>query len=241
MKYSLFFMTLLAFMSLISCGKTDHSKVDKPDENTDTPAKVNTPPANTSPAKAAENAPQTSGTEQNETPVALNMEQVELQNKMRGYSGNISSVTPLTVDQIKSLLPKTLAGLFVYENEGETSAALGSPATFVVVIYRENYNIIKIAITDTGGSPSVVLAAAQWSNQNINRNSEKGFDRITTYKDHPAREKYNNQTKVGVFEYIIDHRYVISCQGKNLTIDQMKQAMDELNLERLRNLKPISQ
>lgn len=226
MKYSLFFAALLATMTFLACGKSDQSQVDaEPSTSTEQAQTATTPAA----------------TAENGQTASLNMEQAELQNKMRGYSGNIASVTPLGVDQIKELMPTTLSGLFVYENEGETSMALGAPATFVVAIYREEHDILKVAVTDSGGSPSTILAAAQWSNQNISKNSEKGFDRTTTYRGHPAREKYNNQTKVGVFEYIIDHRYIVSCQGKNITIEQMRAAMDELNLERLKSLKPIKQ
>ena len=233
MKYPMFLTLAFVLFLFVSCGKTDKAEVVAAVETTTEPAKpaaANKPAANTPPAATEEG-------EKGAQP--LNMQQLELQNKLRGYSGDIASIAPFTVDQIKELMPDKLGGLFIYENEGETSAALGAPATFVVTIYRENYNIIKIAVTDTGNSPSTILASAQWANQNISKNRENGFDRTTTYKDYPAHEQYNQVTKVGVFEYIIDHRFVVSCQGKNLTIEQMRAAMDELNLDRLKNLKKL--
>ncbi len=233
MKYPMFFILLLAVFTFSSCG----------DKGSSANVAASESPATTeSPKSAVPNKSTTTqvdgeeGEYKNEAS-PLTMSQAELQNKLRGYSGNIPSVEPLTVDQIKALMPNKLAGLAIYENEGETSAALGAPATFVVTIYRENYNIIKVAVTDSGAAPATILAAAQWSNQNINKNSDNGFDRTTTYKGYPAHEQYNNQTKVGMFEYIIGHRFIVSCQGKNRTIEQMRAAMDELNLDRLKNLK----
>lgn len=225
MKYSLF-IALSFCLFLFSCGSSDTAETTAAPDQEQTTA---TPEEKPTPEKSSP-----SGASAQET--QLNMEQVELQNKMRGYAGNIASVAPISADQIKGLMPDKLGGLFIYENEGETNAALGAPATFVVTIYRENYNIIKIAVTDTGGAPATILATAQWSNQNLDRNLPNGFDRTTTFEGRPAHEQFNNQTKVGVFEYIIDHRFVVSCQGKNLTIDQMRAMMKELNLDRLKNL-----
>ncbi len=231
----MFFILLLSLFVFSSCGDKSGSAKVVAEESTVTeePAKSAVPnESEMTDIKGEE------GEYKNEAS-PLTMSQAELQNKLRGYSGEVPSVAPFTADQIKELMPDKLAGLFIYENEGESSAALGAPATFVVTIYRENYNIIKIAITDSGAAPATILAAAQWSNQNINKNSANGFDRTTTYKTYPAHEQYNNATKVGMFEYIIDHRFIVSCQGKNRTIEQMRAAMDELNLDRLKTLKKL--
>ncbi|MEO0775763.1 MAG: hypothetical protein AAF146_04345 [Bacteroidota bacterium] len=163
----------------------------------------------------------------------VTQEQADLMNRLRGYDGNISPVRPLPAEDIKALMPTKLVGLAIYENEGETNLGFDSPTTFVVAIYRDGYEIIKIAVTDTGGSPSTMMAVAPWANQNLNRETARGFDRSTTYKKYPAHERYNTEAKVGVFEYVMDMRYVVSMDGKNQTVEQMRAAADELNLDRL--------
>lgn len=234
MKYSVFFTLMIALTFFCSCGGGSNAEVNTKEKTTEAEQPVKGAVPNETVAPSAEDAAEAASAARAKQP--LNQNQADLQNKLRGYSGDIPSVAPVSVDEIKALMPDNLAGLFIYENEGETSAALGAPATFVVTIYREKYNIIKIAVTDSGRAPATILAAAQWANQNINRNSEKGFDRTTTYKGYPAHEQYNNRTKVGMFEYIIDDRFIISCQGKNRTIEQMRAAMDELDLDRLKSL-----
>lgn len=225
MKYPLI---LIAFaLVLASCnGKNGAAEVtDEATATTEKPA----------PNGAVPNSTPTVVEEGEEAP-PLTMEQAELQNRLRGYSGNIPSVAPIPAEDIKDLMPQKLAGLFLYENEGETNAALGAPTTFVVTIYRENYNIIKVSVTDTGGSTTTLMASAPWANQTLNKKNDRGFDRTTTYKRYPAHEQYNLEAKVGVFEYIIDSRYVISMQGKNNSIELMRQAADELNLDQLKAL-----
>ncbi len=223
-------LLMLAFVALLWSCTDDGKKPATDNSNTD----ATTEETNTSNSEAATTTANTNPeTEEKVTETQVTQEQASLMNRLRGYDGNISAVRPLEAKAIKDLMPQKLAGLSIYENEGETNLGFDAPTTFVVTIYRDGYDIIKIAVTDTGGSPSTIMAVAPWANQNLSKETSRGFDRTTTYKKFPAHERYNTEAKIGVFEYIMDMRYVIAMDGKNQTVEQMRAAADELNLDRL--------
>ena len=71
----------------------------------------------------------------------------------------------------------------------------------------------------------------------IDKESETGYEKTTKYKGHKAYEKYDNEYQDGSIEVLVSGRYMVSVQGNNISMDIIKNAMDEIDIGKLEAMK----
>jgi hypothetical protein len=184
--------------------------------------------------KAAEKAREES--QQSMEEAAQEMEQAA--EKMRdALSGNEGSAQP-TVDwrKLQDLLPEKMAGLPRTNESGETAGVMGFNFSQTEGTYEKDDRRIDLSIMDTGGMGVLIASAAAWSSVTIDREDRDGYERTTTIDGYKAFEKYNKTNEQGEVSVIVGSRFVVTAQGRNIKADDLRDALDEVNLKKLERM-----
>ena len=139
---------------------------------------------------------------------------------------------------LKDFLPNRIGSLKMDEDdtEGQTSKVLGFQVSTVQATYRDGNERIEVNIIDPGNAKSVVNMMASWSNVEIDSESGNGYQRTMEYKGHKAFEEYDSKSKDGTFAMIVKNRFIVTIDGDNVDMDDMKDAIDDINIKNLARL-----
>ena len=105
-------------------------------------------------------------------------------------------------------------------------------------VYEGGGGRIDLDIIDMGTLKGAAMLGYAWLMAEIDRESDTGFERTTTYKDHPAYEKCE-QSGDGMdceFQVVVSDRFVVSIEGSNVEVDQMEEAREEIDYDDLKGL-----
>lgn len=148
---------------------------------------------------------------------------------------------------LKALLPESLGDQKRANAEGEKTGAMG----FTVSKAEADYNNgdyskrIDIEITDISGATGFAgIAAWGWAMADIDKESETGYEKTIKYKGHKAYEKYDSQGEYGSIEVLVSGRFMVSVNGNNVPMDEIKSALDQIDigkLESMREANPVSE
>ena len=95
---------------------------------------------------------------------------------------------------------------------------------------------MEMSITDVAGIGLLTASMAAWTNMDMDRETENGYERTTRIDGHPAFEKWDGDRKRGELSVLVDDRYIISIEGRNVAEKDLRKAMDGINLNRLGRL-----
>ena len=149
--------------------------------------------------------------------------------------------------ELKALLPESIGELKRTNAEGEKTGAMGFTISKAEADYdSEDYSKrIDIEITDiTGASGYAGLAAWGWAMADVDKETETGYEKTIKYKGHKAYEKYDKQDQYGSVEVLVSGRFMVSVNGNNVSMDEIKSAIDQIDigkLEAMKNANPISE
>ena len=148
-------------------------------------------------------------------------------------------VDPIDFRKLKELLPEEIAGLKRTEISGEKNGAAGFTISTADARYKGDGDAsARIEIFDTGGIAGVgTMALAAWTMADIDKETETGYEKTTKLEGYKAFEKYNTESKSGELNVLVADRYVVNVNGDNITIDQLKAILGDLDLEKLAALK----
>ena len=153
--------------------------------------------------------------------------------------GKREAVDPIDFRKLKELMPENLIGLKRTEATGEKSGAMGFTVSTAQARYEgENNASLKVEIVDTGGIAGVsTMALATWSMAEIDKETTDGYEKTTQLEGYKAFEKYNNTDKSGEINVLVADRYVVNVEGDNVSVDQLKEALKDIDLKELAGLK----
>jgi len=135
-----------------------------------------------------------------------------------GDSGDYSQ--PLSSRELKSLLPDNLADM----NRGDVPPG--------------NEDGILLTIIDLGNFRTVTtMPEYRWVTEEVSRLTESGYEKSIAYKGHRGIEKYDHATRNGEIQILVAGRFVVQAQGFKMSIDEIKTAFNDVDLERLANTK----
>lgn len=146
--------------------------------------------------------------------------------------------------ELKALLPESLGDMKRTNAEGEKNSAMG----FTVSQTRGDYSTedgskyLDIEITDFGGATGWAgLASWGWTIAEVDRETETGYEKTTKYKGHKAFEKYDNEYQNGNIDVLVAGRFMLSVDGNNLSMDNIKSALDAIDISKLEAMKDVGE
>ena len=145
-----------------------------------------------------------------------------------------------TVDfrALKELLPDNADGLARQSATGEKTGAMGFKISTANAKYAntDNSERIELSIVDAGGT-GVMMGLAAWSMIDVDKETENGYEKTGKMGDYKSYEKYDNRGKDGEIAVMIQNRFVVTAKGRGVSIDKIKAALEDIDLNKLADMK----
>lgn len=143
-------------------------------------------------------------------------------------------VDPIDFRKLKEMLPADAAGLERTEATGEKNGVMGFTLSQAEGKYQKDDASIEIQILDTGGVGGMALMGmAAWTMAEVDKETSTGYEKTTRINGKKAFEKYDNEGKDGELNVIVSDRFIVNVKGRNVTMDQLKDTLDDLDLDKL--------
>jgi hypothetical protein len=144
-------------------------------------------------------------------------------------------IKAVDMDTLKSLLPADIAGMKRSNASAQRNQMMGYDMATAEAQYQAEDSNINITIIDYGNlSGSMKMGLASWSMTQYNRETDTGYEKTITYKGYKGMEQYNNQTKSGSVQIFVKDRFMLTVEGNQITIDQLKNAIDKIDTKKTR-------
>ena len=155
-------------------------------------------------------------------------------------SGGTNTAAVVDFRELKTLLPAALDGMKRTNASGEKTGAMGMTVAYAEGTYEADAGgNITIKISDNSGMGGLMaFAQAGWAASEIDRESDTGFERTTTYGQHKAHEEYDNSGKSGKIEVLVGGRFMVEVEGSDVPWEAIQAAVKKLDLDKLATLKP---
>lgn len=151
-------------------------------------------------------------------------------------------VDPVDFRELKELLPEEVAGMHRVSHEGQRSGAAGFTVSTAEARYEaeDGSGRIEISLVDTGGLGGLAtMGMAAWLSIEVDRETDRGYERTTTYEGYPAYEEFRSRDgDVGSAElaFVVGERLIVQLDGTDVRMDDVRDAADDLSLRRLEDL-----
>lgn len=144
--------------------------------------------------------------------------------------------------EMKALLPDTLGG--AKRNNAQSSRM--SQGGIDIATTQASYDpepaegdaapkpSFHVEIMDLGNlSGAMAMGFTSWAMTQFENETETGYEKTTKYKDHPAVEKYDRESKYGELQVYVAKRFLVKVSGNDTTIEQVRAAVDTLDVGKI--------
>jgi hypothetical protein len=226
-------------LSICGCGKKDDSpKPSQPQGSTApqgaaAPAKSQAPTQAQAPAQPPAAATAREGSAPG-TPTDM-AKLAEQQRQALTQANGGKQITAVTGDTLKALLPETLAGMKRTKASAEKNQMMGIDMSKAEGDYEGQESAsINLVITDVGNmSGPMKMGMTAWTMAQYNRETDTGYEKTATYGGYKGMEEYNKQNKDGTIRVFVADRFIVELNGNNVTMDTLKQALDQVDLKKV--------
>lgn len=144
------------------------------------------------------------------------------------------NVQPVDYPVLKKMLPK-VRGFNQVDSRGEQTAIVGIRISQAEAEYEgRGDRRLTVKIIDYGSVKGLVgKATLAWMSAEIDRKSDTGYERTTKYRGYQAFEKYSKPEKEGSLSLIVEERFLVTVDGEDVDMKDIKRAMDAVNLKKL--------
>ena len=149
-------------------------------------------------------------------------------------SGNVEAVTP---DRLEPFLPETLGGRDRSTFSTQRNSAMGMQMTEARATYTgEDGRQWDLQVTDTG-SAKELLALAGWAGIEGENESSNGYDKTYRADGRLVHEQWDRGSSRGEYAMVLGDRFTVKIEGQADSIDDLKAALADLDLEALEAMK----
>lgn len=169
---------------------------------------------------------------QKAAPAVSQMEQAA---KAMEQAAAAAPVEPVDFRELKALLPEELPGLKRTEASGEKNGAMGVVVSMAEARYGNDEGAsVRIKIQDMGGlSGFAAMAQFGWAMQEIDKETETGYERTVMIGGNKALEKYDRENKSGGLQIMIKSRFMVDVDCDGIAPEALKDVSAKLPLDKL--------
>ena len=145
----------------------------------------------------------------------------------------LKKLTPLSLDQLKALLPEELIGLKRSNFNANTAMGFAvADATYKGEADAEGKQPeVKLTIWDCAGEAgSGFYTLTYWSQFNMQSESDDGYTKSVSFNGGKAIESHRKGQNQYTMMFTSGDRLLVSVEGENVGLDAVKQAAQSLNL-----------
>jgi hypothetical protein len=147
-------------------------------------------------------------------------------------------VTPVDFRELKALLPEALPGMKRTRAEGERAAAMGLNISKAEGEYQKEGSSVHISLMDMGTLSSMAaMATVGWAMAEIDKETETGYEKTSTYQGYKSHEEYSRKSQDGEVTVLVADRFVVEVRGNNLPMEGIMAALGNVDLSKLAGMK----
>jgi hypothetical protein len=156
-----------------------------------------------------------------------------------GAANGGKKVETIDASVLKGMLPADLDGMKRTEASGEKSSAMGINVSTAEGHYSDNSSkSMTVKITDIGSMTGLAgMATYAWASTTIDRETETGYEKTSTFNGYKSHEKYDKASKNGELSTLVGGRFAVEVSGSGVDIDAIKDAMTKVDLKKLESMK----
>jgi hypothetical protein len=148
-----------------------------------------------------------------------------------------------TVDYkvLMDMLPESIGNMKRTEATGERTAAMGMQISNAEGRYSgDDGASITVKLTDIGSMTGLAgMAAYAWAATDIDRESDTGYEKTSSFNGFKSHEKWDKNSKSGDVSVLVGSRFVADVSGYNVEMDALKDALNKLDLKKLDGMKNV--
>ena len=151
-------------------------------------------------------------------------------NDMNEKVDELKKLTPLTLDQLKALLPEEFMGM----KRSNFSANSMMGAAFCSATYKNDNDEkrLKVNIWDCAGEAGAgIYSMRYYTLWNFQQEDDNGYQKTVDYNGGKAIEKYSKSNDEYGLTYVANDRLLVSLEGEKTGLDAVKDAAKNLSLK----------
>ena len=150
----------------------------------------------------------------------------DMQKKME----ELKKLTPLTTDQLKTLLPEELMGL--KRTSFNANSMMGFASAEARYKNENDEKEIELNILDCAGEAGAgVYSLSYWTKMSMQSESDNGYTKTVDFDGNKAVETYDKAGDRYELTYVASDRLLVTMKGEKTGLDAIKQAAQGLNLK----------
>ena len=165
-------------------------------------------------------------------------QQDALKNMMgAALAGGASQVESLAPERLKAFVPKELAGRSRSSISAERSGAMGIQISQANATYsNEAGQQVRLEITDAGTAKGL-LGLASWAGVEGEKESDGRYEKTFREDGKLVHEEWDSNDSSGQYAVVVGDRFTVKVDGSAGSIDDLRAAVAELDLDALADLR----
>lgn len=144
-----------------------------------------------------------------------------------GETGPISDA-----DTLKGYLPPSVAGFTRGEVSTSTGGVAGMEGSQAEADYAKGDASLHLKVTDVGQIGALASLAGA-VNAKSSKETATGYEKTGVVNGRMTQERYDREAKSGEYSVLIGERFMVEASGSNVTMDDLKSAVDAVGVSRL--------
>jgi len=153
-----------------------------------------------------------------------------------GGDPNAKPVEPLSIDNLKSVLPE-LAG---WERGKPTGERMTSPVNYAEaeVRFSKGDSRVTAKVVDSALNQMLVAPFAMFLAVGYEKETERGYEKGVKVGEYPGWEKWDSESKDGELNAIVNKRFIVQVEGQQIeNVKILQSVMNSMDLKKLAGLK----
>jgi hypothetical protein len=142
----------------------------------------------------------------------------------------LKKLTPLTTDQLKTMLPEQLMGM--KRSSFNANSMMGFASAEATYKNETNDKEIELNILDCAGEAGAgVYSLSYWTKMSMQSESDNGYTKTVDFNGGKAVETYEKGSDRYELTYVASDRLLVTLKGEKTGLDAVKQTAQDLNLK----------
>ena len=142
----------------------------------------------------------------------------------------LKKLTPLTLDQLKTLLPEEING--VKRSRFNANSAMGFAMAEAAYNKEDSDTELKLAIFDCAGEAgSGIYGMSYWTKMNMQQESDDGYIKTVSFNGDKAVETFKKGSNEATITYVVADRLLVTLSGYNMDVAEVKAIGESLKMK----------
>lgn len=132
---------------------------------------------------------------------------------------------------LKDGLPDKMLGMDRIDHSGQKAGIAEMQFSMAEATYADGDKKVAVKIIDTGGLGALLSSMAVWSQIEVDKEDQDGYERTTMIGSKKAIEKYNRTHKEGEISMIMADRFIVDVGASNISEDELRQVISQIRIK----------